>query len=372
MKRPVDLAPAKAGCIIRIRSAAELLRPAERSIADFVLADPAGVIQMSISELGLQAGVGESTIVRFCRTIGYTGYQEFKLRLAQDLVEPSEYIRENISFGDTTAELADKIFQANQRAVEDTRRSIDPAKIEAAAKALTAARKVAAKIDDATLASMPMLAGFRVVPYWTLVRFGRWEEMLKEPAPPASNDFLTGAWHYGRGEALVATGKLDEAKRELAALDTLMKADSLKQPLFSPNTAGAILGVGQPLLSGLLAAAEGRYDAAVAALELAVRREDALVYTEPSEWAYPPRHALARVLLQAGRAAEAETVLWQDLAEHPENGWALHTLAQALRAQHKDALAETVQQRFVKAWKRADIKLADVKPGTALAVAAQR
>lgn len=141
MKRPVDLAPAKAGCIIRIRSAAELLRPAERSIADFVLSDPAGVIQMSISELGLQAGVGESTIVRFCRTIGYTGYQEFKLRLAQDLVEPSEYIRENISFDDTTAELADKIFQANQRAVEDTRRSIDPAKIEAAAKALTAARK---------------------------------------------------------------------------------------------------------------------------------------------------------------------------------------------------------------------------------------
>lgn len=240
------------------------------------------------------------------------------------------------------------------------------------AQALTAARKVAAKIDDATLASMPMLAGFRVVPYWTLVRFGRWEEMLKEPAPPASNDFLTGAWHYGRGEAFVATGKLDEAKRELAALDTLMKSDSLKQPLFSPNTAGAILGVGQPVLTGLLAAAEGRHDAAIAALELAVRREDALVYTEPSEWAYPPRHALARVLLEAGRAAEAETVLWRDLAEHPENGWALHTLAQALRTQHKDALADTVQQRFVKAWQRADIKLEDVKPSTAVAVAAQR
>lgn len=141
MKRPIDLAPEKAGCIIRIRSAQELLRPAERSIAVFVLSDPAGVIQMSISELGLHAGVGESTIVRFCRTIGYSGYQEFKLRLAQDLVEPSEYIRENISFRDTTAELADKIFQANQRAVEDTRRSIDPAKIEAAAAAVAAGRK---------------------------------------------------------------------------------------------------------------------------------------------------------------------------------------------------------------------------------------
>ncbi len=141
MKRHIDLAPAKAGCIIRIKSATELFRPAERSIADFVLSDPASVIQMSISELGQQAGVGESTIVRFCRTIGYTGYQEFKLRLAQDLVEPSEYIRENVSFRDSTAELADKIFQANQKAVEDTRRSIDPAKIEIAATALTNARK---------------------------------------------------------------------------------------------------------------------------------------------------------------------------------------------------------------------------------------
>lgn len=220
--------------------------------------------------------------------------------------------------------------------------------------ALEAARKVASKIDDATLASMPMLAGFRVVPYWTLVRFERWREILAEPAPPADSAFLTGAWHYSRGVALTATGKLDQAKRELAALEETLNDKSLHQPLFSPNTAHAILAIGAPALTGEIAAAEGRYDTAVAALELAVRREQALVYTEPAEWAFPPSHALARVLLQAGRAAEAETVYWQDLKAHPENGWALHGLGQALRAQRKDALAAIVAARFAKAWARAD------------------
>jgi DNA-binding MurR/RpiR family transcriptional regulator len=86
--------------------------------------------------------VGESTIVRFCRAVGYSGYQEFKLRLAQDLVEPSEFIHENVSFHDSTEELAEKIFQANAKAVEDTRRSVDPAKVEAAAAAIARARKV--------------------------------------------------------------------------------------------------------------------------------------------------------------------------------------------------------------------------------------
>ena len=233
-------------------------------------------------------------------------------------------------------------------------------------RSLEAARKVASKIDDATLSAMPMLAGFRVVPYWTMVRFGLWDEMLREPAPPATNAFLTGAWHYARGQALVATGKLAEAKQALQSLATTLKEASLEQPLFSPNTARALLNIGKPSLLGEIAAAEGRFDEAVAALEYAVRLEDALVYTEPTEWVYPPRHALARVLLLAGRPAEAATVSWQDLERHPDNGWALHVLAQALRAQHKDALATLVEARFAKAWARADVKLPSVPIGSSV------
>ena len=226
-----------------------------------------------------------------------------------------------------------------------------------------AGRKVASKIDDATLVQMPMLAGFRVVPYWTLLRFGQWDEMLKEPAPPSDNAYLIGSWHYARGQAFAATGRLAEAKAELAALEKTLQDPALAQPLFSPNTARAILSVGAPSLAGEIAAAEKRFDDAVAHLELAVRLEEALVYTEPSEWAFPPRHALGSVLLAAGRAGEAENVFWQDLKRHRENGWALTGLAQALRAQDKVELAAVVEKRLAAAWARADVEPAAARIG---------
>jgi len=137
-----QLAPPKAGCLIRIKSAIESFKPSERIIADYVLEDPERVVQMSIAELARDANVGESTVMRFCRALDYKGYQEFKLRLAQDLVEPVAYIHENISFDDSIAHLAQKTFQTNSRAVEDTQKSLDPAMVEVAAKALATARRI--------------------------------------------------------------------------------------------------------------------------------------------------------------------------------------------------------------------------------------
>jgi hypothetical protein len=81
------------------------------------------------------------------------------------------------------------------------------------------------------------------------------------------------------------------------------------------------------------------------------------VYTEPSEFHYPPRHALGAVLLEAARPAEAETVYWEDLRRNQDNGWALFGLMQALRAQNKPADAALVEARFTKAWARADLTL---------------
>jgi len=102
-------------------------------------------------------------------------------------------------------------------------------------------------------------------------------------------------------------------------------------------------------------------------LEKAVRLEELLVYTEPSEWAYPPRHALGAALLAAGRPDEAESVYWLDLRKHKNNGWALSGLLQALRAQKKDAMAVTVEARLKAAWARSSVKpVAAVAPDLAL------
>jgi tetratricopeptide (TPR) repeat protein len=221
--------------------------------------------------------------------------------------------------------------------------------------AIASARKTASKVPDEALAKSPFLGAFRVVPYYALTRFGKWDEMLKEPKPPASNPYVTGTWQYARGLALVAKGRLDEAQRALAEVRRIARDEALDYTMFSTNSAARIFAIAPEVLAGELAAARQDYDTAIAHLARAVRLEEGLVYTEPSEWHFPPRLALGAVLLEAGRPREAATVYWQNVRRHPENGWALQGLVQALEAQGDREKAGLIRQRFEKAWARADL-----------------
>jgi tetratricopeptide (TPR) repeat protein len=223
--------------------------------------------------------------------------------------------------------------------------------------AIESARQLASKIDDDTLKNLPLTAGFRMVPYYALTRFGRWDEMLSEPEPPAFSAVLRAVWHYARGLSFVAKNQVPAAEQELRRLIALTGDPAMKESLFSPNTAAAIVAPAPAVLAGEIAAARGDYDLAISQLDRAVRLEDSLVYTEPSEFHFPPRLALGAILLQAGRAGEAETVYWEDLRRNRENGWALFGLLQALRAQNKSADAALTESRFKAAWSRADVPL---------------
>ena len=223
--------------------------------------------------------------------------------------------------------------------------------------AIESAKQAAGKIDDEVLKAIPLTAIFRVAPYWALARFGHWQEILEQPAPPSTNPFLTGSWHYVRGLAFVAMRQPLQAEQELIALRKIMKNPSLDNSLLSKNTTNTILSIAPEVLAGEIAAAHGQFDQAIAYLEKAVRLEDALVYTEPSEFHLPPRLALGAILLEAGQPTEAETVYWEDLRRNRNNGWALYGLIQALRAQKKDDQARLIEARFKKAWERADVTL---------------
>jgi hypothetical protein len=223
------------------------------------------------------------------------------------------------------------------------------------ADAIAAAEKVAKGVSDQALKELPLLAGFRVVPYYALARFGKWDDVLALPAPPADNLFLMGSWHYTRGLAFAAKGQLADADIELARLKKIAADPALKFNLFSTNTADAILALAPEMLAAELAAERKDFDAAISHAARAVRLEDGLSYTEPSEYHYPPRQLLAAILLEAGHAREAETVYWEDLRRHPDNGWSLFGLAQALRNQGKDAAG--IEERFRKSWANADLTL---------------
>ena len=224
--------------------------------------------------------------------------------------------------------------------------------------ALTTARQLEAAARPG-LADYPILEDMLTIPTLTLVRFGRWDAVLGIEKPDASLVYLSGVWHYARGLAFVRTGKLSEARAELAALSTATESDPAQALLVASGVASAaqLLAIARSQLEGELAAAEGDVPAAIASLEDAVERQDALPYMEPPPWYFPTRQALGAVLLDAKRDETAEQVYRTDLEKYPRNGWSLFGLASSLRAQGKRAEADWAQQGFANAWARADVPL---------------
>ncbi|MES1022105.1 hypothetical protein ABN584_04265 [Gloeocapsa sp. BRSZ] len=224
--------------------------------------------------------------------------------------------------------------------------------------ALEAARKLVAKIPDRAYREIPALEDFKPMPLFALVRFGKWQEILQEPQPASELQYTTGMWHWARGLAYVRRENFDKAKAEYAQLRKIAQTDAMKKlTLASFPQASTLLDIAAHVLAAELASAEGQTNTAIAQLNEAVRIQDNLSYIEPPAWYYPVRHTLGYTLLKAGQAKEAEAVYREDLRQYPQNGWSLFGLVQSLRAQGKTQEAQMVQQRFITAWKYADVKL---------------
>jgi tetratricopeptide (TPR) repeat protein len=199
----------------------------------------------------------------------------------------------------------------------------------------------------------PIADGYCTLPYETLVRFGRWDEILAEPDPGKDRPASRAIWRTARGIACAALGRTTEARaeqKEFLALRGGFAADAS----FGNNTVPGILDVAEHMLAGEILFREGKVDAGLDELREAVRREDLLRYDEPPDWMLPVRHSLGASLMQAGRYAEAEQVYRADLKKTPDNGWSLYGLADSLEVQGKKAEAKKVRARFAEIWARAD------------------
>jgi tetratricopeptide (TPR) repeat protein len=224
------------------------------------------------------------------------------------------------------------------------------------AESISAARNTVAAVPIEMLKAMP---GFDIVltyPTLALVRFGRWEEVLREPMPPEDFPFAQAMTHYGRAIALSSLGKAAEAaveKSEFDRLAALVPAEATE----SLNAARDLLAVASHALAGRLAAKAGDRTGAIRELTTAAELEDKLKYAEPPDWYSPVRQSLGAILLEAGQAKDAERVYREDLARNPKNGWSLFGLAKSIEAQGDAARADSTRQEFREAWQRADIEL---------------
>lgn len=226
--------------------------------------------------------------------------------------------------------------------------------------ALQAAGQTAQRADRAAMGEAPMqfMQQFVVAPWFTQVRFGDWDAILADASPPPALPYPTAIRHFARGLAHARKGALDQASREAQALHAIALDPAMAQvSFFDINNAAAVLRVADALLRGELLRAQGRQDAAIAALREAAIAEDALAYNEPADWPLPVRPYLGAALLEAGDAGAAAEVFAQDLKTYPHNGWSLFGLAQAQRKLGQaDAARETTRRQAV-AWQWADAPL---------------
>jgi len=223
--------------------------------------------------------------------------------------------------------------------------------------ALEYAQRLTGEIPPETMAAMAdFLDVFVATPYHVMVRFGMWEEILEQPEPKDPLLATRAVWRYARGVAYASLGRVEEAKaEEVRFLEA--KAAVPETRLLFQNPVAEILRVGEAVLAGEIAYREGDTERAFELLRLAVELDVELNYDEPWGWMEPARHALGALLTEQGRYAEAEEVYLANLARYPENGWALHGLAECLEETGRSGEAELVRARFDKAWSEADVEI---------------
>lgn len=207
--------------------------------------------------------------------------------------------------------------------------------------------------DELHRSFAPFIDGHFMIHAHTLVRFGRWDELLALPEPAEFRRVSRAARLYGRTVALANLGRTEEARAELAAFDEAC-ADVPAGWRISFNPAQVVLGLARQVAEAELLWREGDPDAALTLLKQAVLVERELVYTEPPPWAVPVRHAIGAIQVATGDGVGAEATYRADLAKLPGNAWSLLGLQQALTLQGRLGEAEALQSAVDQAWARAD------------------
>lgn len=125
-----------------IRSRLGDLSASERRVGELALARPHLVTHAPISQIATAAGVSQPTVMRFCRSLGCSGLQDFKLRLTRSLVSGVPYVHSAVDADDSTRDLAAKLFDNTIASLVRTRNEISADSLERAIAILAEARRI--------------------------------------------------------------------------------------------------------------------------------------------------------------------------------------------------------------------------------------
>ncbi|MHC4893711.1 MAG: hypothetical protein ACYTFV_10160 [Planctomycetota bacterium] len=213
--------------------------------------------------------------------------------------------------------------------------------------ALEAARLTLEDLPDAFEAD-PGTAEFLIADVHVHLRFGKWEAVLEVPRPREDQPFAIAMWRYGRGVAYANTDRTALARVEREAFEAV--ADSIPpEAMLGRTPARDVLEVARQMLNGELFYKEGDVERGLEHLRLAVDAEDRLLYSEPSPWMVPTRHALGALLLEQGQVSEARNAYAYDLQRHPGNVWGLRGMVECLERGDDPVALREYRARFEEA-----------------------
>lgn len=137
---PVSASSGKA--IAHIRGMLVALVPSEARVARVVLESPTDVIHLSVTDLATASGTSATTVMRFCQRLGYGGYQDFKIALAQDARSPLQQLQADVEEGDSPSQILEKVIAAAADAVGGAGSTIDEATFGTVIQVLSSAERV--------------------------------------------------------------------------------------------------------------------------------------------------------------------------------------------------------------------------------------
>lgn len=187
------------------------------------------------------------------------------------------------------------------------------------------------------------------------VRFGKWNDILNEPAVPPARVFAGILQHFAKGVALARKQQLPLAEKELDAIRAVKDNEQLQESPAAFNPGIAAVRVAEKILEGVLAEEKNDLPTARALFKEAADLEEGMLYNEPRDWQLPAKHYLGNVLLKIKDYKAAEKVYRQDLLVNPNNVWSLAGLLQAVQKQQKQTAV--IQQQRKKAGARCDIRI---------------
>lgn len=216
--------------------------------------------------------------------------------------------------------------------------------------ALLYAQKLDGALADDVVRQVAWVQAIKVAPYFAHAQFSDPQTIFAIPQPPDDLLYVKSMWHYMRATAYASAGDVERAAAEAEAMAEIAATADFQAMIDGGVPAPDLITLAGHVVAARIAQAKADPAQAADALRRAVEIQDSLPYMEPPYWYYPVRQSLGAVLLEQGKAAEAEMVFRRTLMEVPNNGWALYGLLEAQKAQGDTAGAEQTADLLKNAW----------------------